>query len=142
MLDGLTIGDVARLCTVSRDTLRFYERARLLQPARRSASGYRLYAEADVERVRFIRRAQAIGLTLEDVRELLRIHQLRTPKRCRRVAARLRERIGAMDRKSAELKAFRRELAEAVSRCEEGAAGSCAVVLNFAGGVPKEEEAV
>ncbi len=141
-MGALTIGDVARLRKVSRDTLCFYERERLLQPAQLSASGYRLYAEADADCVRFIRRAQAIGLTLEDIRELLRIHQPRTPERCHRVAARLRERVEALDRRIAELKGFRRELAEAVSQCEQGASESCAVVLNFAGGVPKEEKAV
>ena len=141
MLDGLTIGELAERCGVSRDTLRFYERERLLPPARRSASGYRLYAEADAERVLFIRRAQVTGLTLDDIRELLRAQQLRTPESCRRVAARLKERVEAVDRKIAELKAFRRELASALARCEEGVSKSCPVVLNFAGGVLEEEKA-
>jgi DNA-binding transcriptional MerR regulator len=139
MLDGLTIGDLAERCGVSRDTLRFYERERLLSPPRCSASGYRLYGQADAARVRFIRRAQATGLTLDDIRELLRVQQLRTPETCRRVAARLRERIEALDRKIAELKAFRGELAEAVAQCEEGAE-SCPVVLSFARDSSKEEE--
>jgi DNA-binding transcriptional MerR regulator len=65
MRDGITIGDLAGACGVSRDTLRFYERERLLPPARRTASGYRLYGQDDAGRVRFIRRAQAIGLTLD-----------------------------------------------------------------------------
>jgi MerR family Zn(II)-responsive transcriptional regulator of zntA len=141
MLDGLTIGNLAERCGVSRDTLRFYERERLLPPARRSASGYRLYAEADAERVHFIRRTQVTGLTLDDIRELLRVQQLRTPESCRRVAARLKGRVEALDRKIAELKGFRRELAAALTRCQEVVSESCPVVLNFAGGVLKEEEA-
>ena len=139
MLGGLTIGALAERCGVSRDTLRFYERERLLSPPHRSASGYRLYGEADAARVRFIRRAQATGLTLDDVRELLRVQQLRTPETCRRVAARLRERIEVLDRKIAELKAFRRELAQGLAKCEDGA-DSCPVVLSFANGGRKEEE--
>ena len=131
MLDGLTIGDLAERCGVSRDTLRFYERERLLAPPRRSASGYRLYGETDAARVRFIRRAQATGLTLDDIRELLRVQKLRTPEVCRRVAARLRERIGVLEGKIAELEAFRGELARALVQCEEGAE-SCPVVLTFA----------
>jgi DNA-binding transcriptional MerR regulator len=139
MLDGLTIGDLAERCGVSRDTLRFYERERLLSPPRRSASGYRLYGQADAARVRFIRRAQATGLTLDDIRELLRVQKLGTPQTCRRVATRLRERIEVLDRKIAELKAFRGELAEALAQCEEGSE-SCPVVLSFARDGSKEEE--
>lgn len=139
MLNGLTIGALAERCGVSRDTVRFYERERLLSPARRSASGYRLFGEADAARVRFIRRAQATGLTLDDIRELLRAQQLRTPETCRRVAARLKERIDVLDRKIAELKAFRRELAQGLAQCEEGAE-SCPVVLNFARDNSGEEE--
>ncbi len=139
MRDGITIGDLAERCGVSRDTLRFYERERLLAPPRRTASGYRLYGETDEARVRFIRRAQATGLTLDDVRELLRVQPLRTPEACRRVAERLRERIAALDRKVEELAAFRRELARAVARCEEGAE-SCPVILRFEGDEAGDEE--
>ena len=140
MLNGLTIGAIARGCGVSRDTLRFYERQGLLPPSRRSPSGYRLYAEADADRVRFIRRAQETGLTLDDIRDLLRVHQLRTPEACRRVAARLRSRVESIDRKVAELSAFRQELAAALARCEGGLSESCPVVLNFAGGAQKDEK--
>lgn len=139
MRDELKIGELSARCGVSNDTVRFYEREGLLMPPRRSASGYRLYGETDAARVRFIRRAQATGLTLDDIHELLRVQQLRTPETCRRVAARLRERIGVLDRKSAELEAFRGELAQALAQCEEGAE-SCPVVLTFARDGSKEEE--
>lgn len=143
MLEGLTIGELALACDVSRDTLRFYERERLLPAARRSASGYRLYREEDASRVRFVRRAQAMGLTLEDVRELLRVRQLKTPGQCGRVAARLRARIRAVEDKIAQLRIFRDELAKNLERCERGeaAAGCCPVVLDLAAnGCTGEEE--
>ncbi len=107
--------------------------------SRRPASGYRLYAETHAARVRFIRRAQATGLTLDDIRELLRVQQLRTPETCRRVATRLRERIEVLDRKIGELEGFRGEVAHALAQCEEGAE-SCPVVLTFARDDSKEEE--
>jgi MerR family transcriptional regulator, Zn(II)-responsive regulator of zntA len=134
MRDGLTIGDLAERSQVSRDTLRFYERRRLLSAPRRTASGYRLYREDDANRVRFIRRAQAMGLTLEDIRELLRAQTLETADQCRRVASRLRARIEAVDEKIAELRAFRAELARGLRDCERaGAAPSCCpVVLDLA----------
>lgn len=134
MRDGLTIGGLAQRSQVSRDTLRFYERRRLLSPPRRTASGYRLYTEDDAGRVRFIRRAQAMGLTLEDIQELLRAQTLKTADQCRRVASRLRARIQAVDEKIAELRAFRDELAHSVRRCEKAGAepSCCPVVLDLA----------
>ena len=134
MRDGLTIGDLAERSQVSRDTLRFYERRRLLSAPRRTASGYRLYREDDANRVRFIRRAQTMGLTLEDIQELLRAQTLETADQCRRVASRLRARIEAVDEKIAELRAFRAELARGLRDCERAGAtpSCCPVVLDLA----------
>ena len=127
----LRIGDLAKRCGVSRDTLRFYERDGLISPPPRSDAGYRLYGESDAQRVQFIRRAQSVGLTLDDIRELLRVQRLRTPGACRRVAERLKSRIGTIDKRIAELNEFRRELAKGLAQCDEGAE-SCPVVLSFA----------
>lgn len=132
----LRIGDLAQRCDVSRDTLRFYEREGLISPTNRSDAGYRLYGEADAERVQFIRRAQAVGLTLDDIRELLTVQRLRTPGACRRVAERLKARIQVIDRRVAELNSFRRELAKGLAQCDDGA-NSCPVVLSFASPLPK-----
>ena len=76
----MTIGELAQQCGVSRDALRFYERERLLAPPRRSSAGYRLYGASEVARVQFIRRAQATGLTLDDIRELIRVQHLQQPE--------------------------------------------------------------
>ena len=136
MDDAVRIGDLAKRCDVTRDTLSFYEREGLLSPPHRSDAGYRLYGESDAERVQFIRRAQAVGLTLDDIRELLSVQRLRTPGACRRVAERLKARIQVIDRRVAELNAFRRELAKGLAQCDEGAS-SCPVVLSFASPAPK-----
>jgi DNA-binding transcriptional MerR regulator len=66
-----TIGKLAALSGVSADTLRYYERERLLKPRVRSASGYRLYDHEAARRVQFIRHAQECGFTLGEIRELL-----------------------------------------------------------------------
>jgi MerR family copper efflux transcriptional regulator len=141
MNGGLTIGSLARACGVSRDTLRFYERERLLPAAKRTASGYRLYGDDDAGRVRFIRRAQEMGLTLEDIRELLRVQRLNTPEQCRRVGARLRARVQAVDEKIAQLRSFREELARNLERCERAEAeeSCCPVVIDLGGDRPKEK---
>jgi DNA-binding transcriptional MerR regulator len=118
MDDGMRIGELAQACEVSRDTLRFYERERLLPRPRRTASGYRLYRPEDASRVRFVRRAQAMGLALDDIRELLELRSLKTADQCHRVASRLKTRVAAVEEKIADLQAFREELVKGLKRCE------------------------
>lgn len=131
MRNGLKIGELAGRCGVSRDTIRFYEREALLPQAQRTPALYRVYGDEDEGRLLFIRRAQALGLTLDDIRELVRLEQLRTPGECRRVATLLRERIEAIDHKVAELGAFRRQLALSLERCEKADGEACPVVLSL-----------
>ncbi|MCL4822319.1 MAG: heavy metal-responsive transcriptional regulator [Vicinamibacteria bacterium] len=127
----MKIGDLAERSGVSRDTIRFYEREGLLPPPLRTASKYRFYATEDVGRVLFVRQAQALGLTLEDIRELIRLETLRTPGECQRVAAILRERIEAIDGRLADLAAFRLRLARSLERCEGADGEACPVVLDL-----------
>lgn len=70
-----TIGKVAALAGVSADTLRYYEKEHLIKPASKTAAGYRLYNDADVRRIRFIKQAQQCGFTLSDIKELLTLKQ-------------------------------------------------------------------
>lgn len=71
----LTIGKLAKAGDISPDALRYYEREGLLTPATKTVSGYRLYGEDAVRRVRFIRHAQTCGFTLVEIRELLHLRQ-------------------------------------------------------------------
>ena len=66
-----TIGKAAALADVSAETLRYYEKERLITPASRTAAGYRLYNEEAVRRIRFIKHAQRCRFTLSDIQELL-----------------------------------------------------------------------
>jgi DNA-binding transcriptional MerR regulator len=131
MIEELKIGELADRAGVSRDTVRFYEKEGLLPPPRRNAAQYRVYGKEAAERLSFIRQAQAIGLSLDDIRELLRQHEARTPDECRHVAALLAERIATLDRKVAELRAFRGVLAKSLSRCEAAQSDECPVVLDL-----------
>ena len=70
----MEIGEVAKLSNTSAKTIRFYENAGLLPPPARTASGYRDYGPEVVDRLRFIHRGQAAGLTLQKVRQILAIH--------------------------------------------------------------------
>ncbi|WP_140909896.1 heavy metal-responsive transcriptional regulator [Cognatiluteimonas lumbrici] len=73
----MKIGELAREAGVAIDTVRYYERQGLLPEAERTLSGYRRYAAPDVERVRFIRRAKALGFTLSEIGELLALSERR-----------------------------------------------------------------
>lgn len=130
-MDGLTIGELATRCAVSRDTIRFYERKGLLPRPRRTPARYRVYGDEDTRRLLFVRHAQGLGLTLDDIRVLVQHEQLRTPGQCQRVAGLLRERIQAIDGKLAELKAFRRQLAQSLASCENADTEACPVVLDL-----------
>lgn len=69
----LRIGQLAATTGFTPKTLRYYEDVGLLRPTRRSESGYRLYDDAAIDRLRFVRRAQSLGLRLNDVRRILEI---------------------------------------------------------------------
>ncbi|MCG6413161.1 MerR family transcriptional regulator, partial [Vibrio fluvialis] len=80
------IGELAKRCGVSTDTLRFYEKNALISPAGRSDSGYRLYDEENQKQVSFILKAKELGLSLEEIKELLeiRLEADSAPLQCRR----------------------------------------------------------
>lgn len=69
----MKIGELAQQTGVAIDTVRYYERQGLLPAPARRPSGYRSYQSADVGRLRFVRRAKALGFTLEEIRELLEL---------------------------------------------------------------------
>ena len=120
---GMTIGELAKAAEVPTSTVRFYEREKLLKPSGRSASNYRLYAEEDLDRLRFIRAAQATGFTLGDVKTLLR------PAPCGKVQSLIEHRLGEVERRMAELRHVERVLHGALETCREHApSGRCKVV--------------
>ncbi|HZF67414.1 MAG TPA: heavy metal-responsive transcriptional regulator [Gemmatirosa sp.] len=115
----LRIGDLATAAGVSPDALRYYERRGLLQPSGRRASGYREYPPEAVGAVRFIKQAQALGFTLGEVEELLRLRgavgRPAVALEAREVAvAKLRD----IDEKVRQLGALRGALAGLVAECE------------------------
>lgn len=115
MTHALRIGELARLATTSADTLRYYERVGLLPPAPRTPAGYRLYDPSTAERVAFIRKAQALGLSLEQIRDVLRIAADGTPP-CEHVRATLQRRLHEVDARIEEMESLRVTLRRALSR--------------------------
>ena len=115
----LTIAKLARASGVNRETIRFYEARGLLAAPPRSASGYRLYALSDARRVRFIRVAQALGFTLEEIGELLTLRG--SPNgTCGIVQSKAMEKIAQIDRKIKALTDMKAVLVEVASECSGG----------------------
>lgn len=109
----LHIGDLADKAGVSADTVRYYERLGLLGSPARTAGGYRVYTEADLGRLLFIRRAKLLGLSLDEIRGLLGVAQEGECRPLRReVAELLRRKIGECEERLAELSAFKSSLEE------------------------------
>jgi DNA-binding transcriptional MerR regulator len=110
-MDGLRVSELAERAGVAPSTVRFYERAGLLSPARRAANGYRVFDESALDELAFISRAKGIGMSLEDIAGLLATWPV---GECRSLQARLRAflagRIGQVHEQVAELRAFERQL--------------------------------
>lgn len=115
---SLTIGLVARQAGVHIDTLRYYERRRLLPKPPRTASGYRAFGPETVGVVRFIKRAQGLGFTLEEIRDLVAL-RARSATACRDVRSAAERKLGMVREKLKSLAALERALIRLVRSCEE-----------------------
>jgi DNA-binding transcriptional MerR regulator len=117
--DRMQIGELAKLTNTSTKTIRFYEDSGLLPPPARSASGYRDYAPEVVDRLRFIHRGQAAGLTLQKVRQILAIHD-RGEMPCGHVRQVLITRLDQIRAQIAELVALEGHLQTLLDRASRG----------------------
>ena len=112
------VGEIAEQAEVGVQTLHYYERLGLLPQPSRSTANYRLYPPEAVRRVRFIKKAQALGLNLQEIKEVLDLRD-RNKAPCGRVAELAGKRFEEIDRQITELRAFRRELAEVLPKWRE-----------------------
>jgi DNA-binding transcriptional MerR regulator len=115
----MQIGELAKLTNTSTKTIRFYEDSGLLPPPARSASGYRDYGPEIVDRLRFIHRGQAAGLTLQKVRQILAIHDGGDAP-CGHVRQLLNVRLDQVRGQIAELVALEEHLQSLLDRASRG----------------------
>jgi MerR family Zn(II)-responsive transcriptional regulator of zntA len=118
MANGYRISDVAKKAGVTPDALRYYERFGVLPRAVRTAGGLRTYGDDVFPRVHFIQQAQALGLTLKDVKELVANEGRTGHQRCRRVRDLLKNRLTDVDARIKEMQVFRRTLRAHLDECE------------------------
>ncbi|HLL16295.1 MAG TPA: heavy metal-responsive transcriptional regulator [Pyrinomonadaceae bacterium] len=114
----LRIGEVAEATGVSVEALRFYERRGLLGRPARTASGYRAYDGGVLERLAFIKRAQAIGFSLDEIAEILEMRG-RGEAPCLEVREAARRKLAELDTRLRELRRYRNELARALEDWDE-----------------------
>ena len=125
--DSLKVGAVAKAAGVGAQTLHYYERLGLLEKPKRSAANYRLYSTEAVRRVQFIKKAQSLGLSLEEIKQILDLKKHRHAP-CRKVVELGEKHFQEIDARLAQLRAYRRALGRALSewRKEDTTERECA----------------
>jgi MerR family transcriptional regulator, Zn(II)-responsive regulator of zntA len=118
------IGELAELCEVKADTLRFYEKHGLLAPSSRTESGYRMYTDDDAARLRFILRAKAVGFTLNEIAELLSIELDKANRACADVKGMVDDKLAQVQAKIVELSHFSASLQRLSDACCGGPASA------------------
>lgn len=126
------IGEAAKATGVSAKMIRDYEKLGLIPPADRSFAGYRLYADADLHRLRFIRRARTLGFSMKQIAELMALWNDR-----QRPSAKVKQlalaHAGELDAKIAELQAMQRTLRALAGNCHGDARPECPILDDLAG---------
>jgi MerR family mercuric resistance operon transcriptional regulator len=125
--ETLPIGALSRRSGVNIETIRYYERVKMLAPPPRTASGRRLYGTMDLRILVFIRRARELGFSLDEIRTLLR---LGGPEKatCREVRAIATRHLEDIQAKLSDLKKLERLLSKTVARCSGKTAPECPVL--------------
>ncbi len=125
---ALSIGELSRRTRVNIETIRYYERIKILAEPPRTANGRRVYRPADRRTLAFIRRARELGFTLNGIRALLALSGGGAREACPEVRELAAAHLAEIRAKIADLTAMERALADAVQRCDAGEAPGCPVL--------------
>ena len=105
----MTVGEAARAADISTKAIRYWESRGLIPRAERTAAGYRIFADSDLATLRFIRQAKTLGLTLDEIEDIIRLRNTGTCP-CDRVAQAIDSHLSAIDRSIAGLLQLREAL--------------------------------
>jgi MerR family mercuric resistance operon transcriptional regulator len=114
---SLTIGRLAESAQVNVETVRYYQRRGLMREPARPTGSVRRYSDDDVRRIRFIKRAQQLGFTLEEVTNLLKLEDGRS---CRETEQLAQQKLSLVEARLTDLQRLRKTLRDLISRCESG----------------------
>lgn len=123
-----TISQLAHAADVPTTTVRYYERVGLVQPEDRSVGNYRLYSDESLQKLKFIRTAQAIGFTLDDVKALLSTPDSSAAS-CRHVQSLIEERLAEVSQRLKDLRHVQQVLKSALAKCRETERVNCCHVI-------------
>lgn len=127
-MKSLTIGQLAKRAQVNVETVRYYERRGLMPNPPRRESGYRQYTEADVSRIRFIRRTKELGFSLKEILELLSL-RIDPDTTCGDIKKRAKAKIVDIEDKIRTLHGMKRALAKLVGSCRgRGPTSECPIL--------------
>lgn len=117
MKEGLLIGEFSRRVNLSPQTIRYYERLGLLEPARRTTSQYRLYSSEDEHRLRFIQQAKRFGLSLDEIKRLIQI-RTKGVAPCTDLRTMVKQHLDELDQHIREMLTLRQEIAQRYEQIE------------------------
>ncbi|MBF2057191.1 MAG: heavy metal-responsive transcriptional regulator [Cyanobacterium sp. T60_A2020_053] len=116
-MENLQIKEVCQQLKINSQTIYYYEKIGLISPPQRSESGYRLFTTEDVEILAFILRVKSLGLTLEEIRQLLNLKEGRSLS-CQAVYNQLNHKIEEINQKINQLQALKKELTPLLDQCK------------------------
>jgi Cu(I)-responsive transcriptional regulator len=123
----MKIGEIAAATATKVETVRFYEKAGLLPPPARTEGNYRSYGTSHLKRLSFIRRARQLGISLDDVRELLTLSDNKEQS-CEAVDAIASAHLKDIERKLTDLTQMATELRRMIGQCKKGRVGECLII--------------
>lgn len=129
--ERMTVKKLAEAAGVHLETVRFYERKKLLPAPERTSGGHRVYTEGDVERLKFVNRCKEVGFTLKEISTLVRLRDADPDESCEEVMELARAKIRELDAKIATMTEMRDSLRDFHDNCSSSTVDCCGILTNL-----------
>ena len=130
-MELLTVSQLAKATEVGADTVRYYERIGIIGEAERTGAGYRKFDEQAADRIRFIKNAQEMGFSLDEIKELMQLANGGASD-CSAISEFARSKVTELDERMRKMRRFKKELEELVDACADGnPLGSCKILAKL-----------